>query len=195
MAVACLLSVLSARGLHRELPESAPEYRRRGEPDARVVIVEYSDFQCPACRAAEEPLRQILALYGKQVRLVFKHFPLEGLHTRAREAAVASECAGRQGRFWPFHHLLYEKQEEWTQGAPLSSRLAGYARDAGVDASAFEACLKDPSAAAGVSSDIDEGTQRWVGSTPTFFVNGKRLVGPRQLSSLGTILIDRALKK
>lgn len=193
--LASVLSVLSARGLQKPVSDAAPPFRQKGEPGAPVVIVEYSDFQCPACRKAEEPLRSILSLYGKNVRILFKHFPLERVHPLARESAAASECAGRQGRFWEFHDLLYDRQGEWSQGASASERLLKYAREIGLDMKAFQACLGDPSVAAAIHADIEEGNNRWVSSTPTFFINRKRFAGAAQLSSRGTIWIDRILKK
>src|SRR5437868_3731985 len=111
---AALLSYAVARGERKPWSASAPEYRTLGPAGAKVTIVEFSDFECPACRMAEPPVRRIMALYDGKVRLVFKHFPLERMHPWARRGAVAAECAGRQGRFWEFHHELYDHQDEWT---------------------------------------------------------------------------------
>lgn len=175
--------------------EIAPAYRVLGSPSAKVTIVEYSDFQCPACRVAEEPLQNILKLYGNDVRFLFKHFPLEHPHPHARHAAGMTECAGRQGKFWGLHDLLYKKQEQWSRAEDTPAALDKLAKEAGLDMKAFGECMKDPAVDASVAADMKEGDSRWVGSTPTFFVNRKRFVGARQLQTRGTLWIEKQLKK
>ena len=110
---ACGASYLVARGTRKPFSVEAPEHRGKGAADAKIVIVEFSDFACPACRVAQAPLKNILTHYQGKVRLVYKHFPFERMHRCARPAAVAAECAGRQGHFWPFHDMLYERQDKW----------------------------------------------------------------------------------
>ena len=183
-----------ARGRVKPYSPDAPAYRALGHADAKVTIVEFSDFECPACRVAEPPMRGILKLYEGKVRLVFKHFPLERMHRWARPAAIASECAGRQGKFWEFHHDLYDRQEQWPS-EKFEARMAEYAKNAKLDEAAWQACRQDPAVDAAVSADVKDGENAWVGSTPTFFVNGKRFVGARQLAELGTAWVDKELKK
>lgn len=99
--------------IHTERPDLAGTFIE-GDPDAAVVVVEFSDFQCPFCqRWYYEALPQIRTLVGEEVALVFSHFPLTQIHPNAAGAHVAAECAGAQGRFWEMHDLLYERQEEW----------------------------------------------------------------------------------
>jgi len=187
-------SYLVARGSVKPYSPAAPGYRALGPADAKVTIVEFSDFECPACRVAEPPMRGILKLFDGKVRLVFKHFPLERMHRHARAAAIASECAGRQGKFWEFHHDLYDHQSEWP-GEKFEERMAAYAKNAKLDEAAWKACRVDPSVDASVSADVKDGENAWVGSTPTFFINGKRFVGAMQLSERGTPWIEKELKK
>lgn len=189
------LSVALLRQAQADQEETAPAYRILGPDSAKVTIVEFSDFQCPACRVAEEPLKNILKLYGGDVRFVFKHFPLERPHPHARRAAGMSECAGRQGRFWPFHDLLYKKQEAWSNAADAPAALEKLAKEAGLDMKAFTQCLQDNAVDALVAADMEEGEKRWVGATPTFFINGKRFVNARQLQTRGTLWIEKLLKK
>lgn len=191
---ACAGSYALARGTRKPFSAEAPAFRITGPADAKITIVEFSDFECPACRVAEPPMRNILKLYEGKVRLVFKHFPLERMHHYARAGAVAAECAGRQGKFWEYHHELYDHQEEWT-GEKSEERLASYAKKVKLDEKAWGECRKDPSADAAVSKDQSDGLNGWVGSTPTFFINGKRYVGALQLSERGTMQIDKELKK
>jgi protein-disulfide isomerase len=187
-------SFIFARGSRKPFSSAAPDYRKLGPADAKVTIVEFSDFECPACRIAEPPMRALLKLYEGKVRLVFKHFPLERMHHHARAGAIAAECAGRQGKFWEFHHELYDHQEEWT-GDKEAERLDAYAKKVGLDAAAWQACRRDPAVDAAVTADYKDGFNAWVGSTPTFFINGKRFVGALQLSERGTPWVDKELKK
>jgi len=189
----CVASVLAARGARGPFSAAAPDYRGRGPEAAKVLIAEFSDFQCPACRVAEPAVRQILSLYDGRVRFVFKHFPLK-MHEWARAGAVAAECAGRQGAFWPYHDRLYDRQDEWTN-EKADAFLTGYAKDLKLDAAAWQACRRDPAAAAAVDADMKDGNDAWVTATPTFFIDGRRFVGAQQLRELGTLFIDKELKK
>jgi len=193
VAALCVSSVLIARGTRRPFSTQAPEFRSRGPADAKVLIVEFSDFQCPACRMAEPAARQILPLYDGRVRFVFKDYPLR-MHEWARAAAYAAECAGRQGQFWPYHDRLYDHQDDWTN-AKADDILAGYARDLKLDMESFDACRKDPATKATIDADVKDAGNAWVGATPTFFINGRRFVGAREFAELGVPFIDKELKK
>lgn len=191
---ASLGSFYAARGTRKPFSSDAPAYRKLGPGEAKVTIVEFSDFECPACRVAEPPMRSLLKLYDGKIRLVFKHFPLERMHKFARTGALAAECAGRQGKFWEFHHELYDHQEEWPS-EKSEERLAAYAKSVKLDPAAWLACRKDASANAAIDADVKDGLSAWVGSTPTFFINGKRFVGALQLSERGAPFIDKELRK
>ncbi len=184
-----------ARGAAKPFSPDAPDFRRQGPADAPIVIVEFSDFECPACRFAEAPLRAILEAHKGKVRLVFKHFPLERMHRFARPGAIAAECAGKQGKFWEYHHALYDKQGEWPVEGKSEDLLTSYAKGLKLDVPAWQACRKDPASDAAVSSDAKDGDRAWVGSTPTFFVNGKRFVGGKDLHERGSWHIEKELKK
>ena len=187
--------VISARRLERPYRAEGPSFRTKGPADAKILIGEFSDFQCPACAAAHQPLKGIESLFEGRVRVVFKHFPLERRHPLAREAARAAECAGQQGKFWELHDRLFEKQPEWGEGASSDPdwtvKLAG---GLGLDMPAFNACRKNPETDRGIDADIKEGNDQWVGSTPTFFINGKRFSGAGQLTKGGMRWIERQLK-
>jgi protein-disulfide isomerase len=191
-ASAC--SFIIARGVSKPFSTNAPAYRTLGPSNAPVTIIEFSDFECPACRVAEAPMRKLLALYDGKVRLVFKHFPLERMHRWARAGAIASECAGRQGKFWEYHHELYDRQTEWAS-EKSEERLSVYAAKLKLDAAAWNACRRDPAVDATVNADVSDGENAWVGSTPTFFINGKRFVGALQLSERGSLWVEKELKK
>ena len=193
VAVLCVASVLVGYRTRKPFSATAPEYRTHGPADAKVLVVEFSDFQCPACRVAEPTVRQMLPLYEGKLRFVFKNFPLR-MHPYARAGALAAECAGRQGRFWPYHDRLYDHQDEWTLDAnePV---LTAYAKDLKLDLAAWNACRADPATAAVIDADVKDAGDAWVNATPTFFIDGKRFVGFQQLSALGLPFIDKELKK
>ncbi|OGR48338.1 MAG: hypothetical protein A2X37_08290 [Elusimicrobia bacterium GWA2_66_18] len=188
-----VLSALTAHKTHKPFSPFAPDFRTQGPADAKVLMVEFSDFECPACRYAEKPLHDLLALYKGHIRFVFKHYPLR-MHERARPAAIAAECAGRQGRFWEYHDRLYDRQEEWTNDK-AEMMLAGYASDLKLDMDAWQACRRDPALPALLEAELRDGNNAWVGSTPTFFINGKRFVGFQQLRERGTLFVEKELKR
>jgi protein-disulfide isomerase len=143
----------------------------RGAREAPVTIVEFSDFQCPYCRAVVPTLKEVAARYPDRVRWVFRDFPIEGLHPEAPLAHEAARCAGDQGKFWPYHDLLFEQ----TNLAP--DALKQYAAQVGLEANAFAQCLDSRRHRAGVAADIEAGSRVGVTGTPAFFVNGRPLIG------------------
>jgi protein-disulfide isomerase len=154
--------------------ESAPS---KGPADARVVVVEYSDFECPSCRMLHNALRHIVPRYP-QVRFVFKDFPLEQIHPWAMTAATAGRCAFEQSSeaFWKLHGLIFDNQEAITP-ANASDTMVDYARRSDLDMDAFRACLAADRARAAVVASLAEGLALRIANTPTVFVNGRRIVG------------------
>ena len=195
VVVACAASYEVARGSRGPFSVDAPAFRRLGPEGAKIQVVEFSDFECPACRIAEPPMREIMRVYDGKVRLTFKHFPLERMHFFARRGAVAAECAGRQGKFWEYHHRLYDHQDDWTAEDKVEGKLAAYAKETGLDEAAWAACRKDPAVDAAVTGDARDGGSAWVNATPTFFIDGKRFVGAKDLAERGVPFIDKELKK
>jgi protein-disulfide isomerase len=155
----------------------------RGPEDARVTVVEFSDFHCPYCRAVQPTLNALLARYPNDVRLVYRHLPLDQLHPQARRASEASWCADRQGKFWAFHDALYAGGAD--ASAATLARLAG---NAGLDAGVFEACLASGQAAAAVEKDVEEATRHGLTGTPGFFVNGRPLTGNQPLEAFVAVV-------
>ncbi|MBS3069031.1 DsbA family protein [Candidatus Micrarchaeota archaeon] len=155
----------------------------RGGANAEVLIVEYSDFQCPFCERVTPTVQQILSTYGDQVKLVYKHFPLESLHPNAVKAAEASECAADQGKFWEMHDAMFADQNKLST-TDLKATAAGL----GMDSTAFNACLDGGSKLAIVSADATEGSNYGVSGTPTFFINGQMVVGAQPFSSFKSVI-------
>jgi protein-disulfide isomerase len=155
-----------------------------GDAKAPVTLVEYSDFECPVCRNLHDALRGLLPNYAGKVRVVFKDFPIEQLHPWARTAAIAGRCAYQQDpkAFWKMYDFIYDNQEIISAGNAWT-KMMDYAGQSGVDADAFKTCMASPEAGAAVNASRANGQQLDVNSTPTVFVNGRRIVGadPRLL--------------
>ena len=148
-----------------------------GDPKATVTLVEFSDFECPVCRSLHDVLRGMLPNYP-QVRVVFKDFPLEQLHPWARTAALAGRCAYQQDpkAFWKVYDSIYD-QQELISPSNAWSKMTDFAADAGLNADTFKACMASPETSAAVDASRANGQQLEINSTPTVFVNGRRLVG------------------
>lgn len=176
---------------------AAPDYRRKGPADAKVVIAEFSDFQCPACGVAAPHVKAIMDLFPGKVAVVFKHKYWD-FHLNALPAALAAECAGRSsGKFWELHDALYANQAAWgalESTAAARGLILGYAKGVGLEPAAVESCMADPAVAAAVAADLKESESIWVRSTPTFIVNGKRFVGANQLRTLGLNHVENELR-
>jgi len=143
-----------------------------GPADAPVTIVEFSDYQCPACRGAHEVVRRLRSTYAGQIRWIFKDFPLKK-HTDAQVAAEAARCAGEQEKFWEYQDVLYASKE---QDLPLD-RLEQYAGQIGLATDAFKQCLGSRKYKDEVEREVREATQVGVDRTPTFLINGKMVTG------------------
>ena len=157
-----------------------------GSPNAEVVITEFSDFQCPYCKAVQPTLKQLLREYEGRVRLDFKHLPLEQ-HPLAAASAQAAFCSGKQGHFWEYHDALFAADEiskELLQSAALRS---------GLQLDAFQACLDSPESRSAVLADLREAKRLGIESTPTFLINGKLLRGAASLDQF-KLIIDRELR-
>jgi protein-disulfide isomerase len=160
--------------------EGAPSL---GPESAPVTIVEFSDFHCPFCRSVQPTLEQLLARYPKDVRLVYKHFPLDSLHPEARRAAEASWCAQQQDKFWPYHDRLYAIGPDGSD-----TTLTTVARETGLDLTAFQQCLGGNEAADVVNADVSEGVRFGISGTPGFFINGRFMSGAQPLDAFVRII-------
>ena len=169
----------------------------RGSEKAPITLVEFADFQCPACKAYQPFVAQLLAdpEVGPQVKLLFKHFPLS-IHKNAIAAARASEAAGAQGKFWEYHDLLYEKQEEWSELSALDAekKFVSYADTLKLDKSKFEIDLKSEILAEKVTNQVSEGASAGVLGTPSFFINGEKIENPQSLAEFKKKIQDVSKK-
>jgi protein-disulfide isomerase/rhodanese-related sulfurtransferase len=154
-----------------------PDTHFYGNPHARVTVVEFGDFVCPACRAAEQSAREIREKFGDRIRFAFRQFPLQSIHPQSEKAAEASECAGQQGKFWQAVDMFYANQGDLSMPA-----LSRYASEMGLDSRKFVECLQKGETASRVTQDVEDGRALGVHATPTFFVDGRMIVGPIQYS-------------
>jgi protein-disulfide isomerase len=154
-----------------------------GPASAPVTIVEYADFGCPTCKAWHQAgiLKQVLAKYGDKVRFVWRDFPV--ITADSPKAAEAGRCANDQGKFWPFHDLVYTKAP-----AISVSDLKAYAAQAGLDTAAFDDCLDSGREAATVQASLSDAEARGFTGTPSFLVNGNVLAGPPSFDELSRII-------
>ncbi len=148
----------------------------KGGQNASIQIVEYSDFQCPACQRSAQFLQQMMERFGDKTSLTFRHFPLAA-HQGSPLAHQAAECADRQQKFWDYHDRLFAEQNQWAAAPNPSELFLTYAKDLGLDLDAFALCLADPKIRQPILSDKAEGESAQIKSTPTFFINGQRAVG------------------
>lgn len=146
-----------------------------GGVDAKASLVEYSDFQCPACGQFEPVVEEILKQYGDQLKFEYKNFPLLQIHPFAEAAAVAAEAAGQQGKYFEFHNLLFAKQAEWTSGIAPGTFFNKYAKDLGMDVTTFEQQQRSSLIKDKIKADYKAAIALGLTSTPTFYLNGKKL--------------------
>jgi protein-disulfide isomerase len=179
LSLLLLAACVSREGLSPESSKSPT-----GNPASSLIVEEFADLQCPACKGAHTTLvKPILEKYGQNIRYEFHHFPLRAIHAYAQEAAEAAECAADQGRFWEFVDDNYENQ-----GALARADLLARAGKVGVaDMKLFERCIKSRIKRDAVQAEYEDGVDRGVTGTPTFFIAGEK-APTNTLEALGTLI-------
>ena len=177
LVVACLVGSVATTRLVRGMPKAIEiePSKVSGDPDAKVFILEYSDFACPYCSGIVPILNEVSKAYPKDFKILFKHYPLD-MHPSARPAAEAAECAADQGKFWEYHDLLFQKQQEWVRSKDLAGQFTAYAGTLGLNQTRFRQCLDTHAKKAIVDKNKAEGRKFFVGGTPTLILNGRRNV-------------------
>jgi len=156
-----------------------------GDPNASVKIVEFSDFQCPACAAAHPIVKRVVEKNKDKVYFVFRYYPL-AMHQNSKVAAQAAEAAGIQGKFWEMFDLLFENQNKWASSSDAKQIFQDYALELGLDLEKFKDDfdkVKGP-----IEQDFSDGNKVGVDSTPTFFINGKKYPGVIQESQFQSLI-------
>ncbi len=160
-----------------------------GEGASGVTLVEYGDFQCPACAAYYPFISQIKEEFSDEITVQYKHFPLINIHPNAMIAHRAAEAAGKQDRFWEMHDILFERQQEWGQSNNPQPLIDGYASQIGLDMEQYKQDAASAAVAATINADIRDGQALNITGTPAFVLNGERLDElPRDYEAIRTII-------
>jgi protein-disulfide isomerase len=159
----------------------------RGNPNAPVTMVEYADFECPACQAYYPVIEQVFDASSSTVRMVFREFPLPQ-HADAIPAAKAAEAAGNQGKFWDMFGLIYANGPDWDTLADPTSVFVGYAQKLGLNISQFTSDMNSAVIAKKISDSVTVGTAAGIDATPTFFLNGHRIQNPESYDEFITAI-------
>ncbi len=160
----------------------------KGSATAPHTIVEYSDFQCPSCAGYYPLLKQLATEHPNDVRVVYRHFPLEQIHKNARAAARAAEAAGRQGKFFEMHDALFNTQTTWEDDAAPNIFFEDLAGSLGLDTTKFKADLADSSIDNQINAGLSSGQASGVNSTPSLFLDGKLISNPGTYEELVSLV-------
>ncbi len=174
----CIASVFGAKLLRTSFlkPFDRNAARSVGPVDAPVQVIEHMDYQCHTCKQASGQIEKYLEEYPGTIRLQIQFHYFDS-HPSGRKAAIFAECASHEGKFWPFHKLLFERQEDWIKAPNLDTIFSGYAKEMGIQNEKFQNCVDSLETLKTVKSERDYGTVLGVEYTPTFFINGKMAVG------------------
>lgn len=159
-----------------------------------VVMVEYGDFQCPACGGYHPIVKQVVEKYKNDIKFQFRNFPLQQIHQNARAAARTAEAAGKQGKYWEMHDQLYSTQKNWEQSTAVNTIFESYATQLGLNLEKFKTDFASTGVNETINADFAEGQRLGVDSTPSFFLQGKKIEElPRDVEGFSK-LIDQAIK-
>ena len=167
----------------------------KGPENAKATLIEYSDFQCPACASYFPLINQAVDEFKDGLRVVYRHYPIREIHQNAQLSAQAAEAAGKQGKFWEMHDKLFDFQSAWSESGNAKEMIIGYAQDMDLNTDQFRTDLDSSEVADNVQSDYQSGLRLGISSTPTFFLNGTRIKNPgtyEELKSLIQSAIDQS---
>jgi protein-disulfide isomerase len=185
-----MISLASPNSSNESQSELTTNENIKGNPEATITVVEYSDFQCPACRTYYALTKQLTEDVGDEIKLIYRHFPLEKSHPQARLAATAAEAAALQGKFWEMHDLLFENQLAWSNNDQAEDIFISYAQELGLNTEWFVNDLKSSKVKKKIQSDINNGNLDEVNSTPSFFVNGQKINNPRSYNQFKNAILQ-----
>lgn len=163
-----------------------------GSKDAKYTLLEYSDFQCPACAAYVPTIKKLISQYGQDLRLVYRHFPLP-YHQSSQAAALAAEAAGAQGKFFDMYEKLFASQTQWASSGQEDSYFAAYAKELNLNTDKFKNDYTSSTLVQKIESNYQSGLKNKLQATPTFYLNGQK-ISPQNPGELEYI-VSQALKK
>lgn len=161
-----------------------PSEHKEGAGKKGVTLIEYGDYQCPFCKDYYPTVKQVQQAYGDDITFQFRNYPLTQLHPHAYEAARAAEAAGKQGKYFPMHDILYENQDSWANASDVESIFASYAQQLGLNVEQFKADSASADVAATINADIQAAQQIGATGTPTFVLDGKKIDTPPNANDL-----------
>lgn len=189
--IASQVSVSDPNAKQLSIPISADDWSK-GNLQAKVTLLEYSDFQCPACGSYYPILKKVVQDYGDRVRFVYRHYPIRQIHPNAELAARTAEAAGKQGKFWEMHDKLFENQSKWSSKSGARSDFEGYAGELGLNIEQFKKDIDSQELKDKVNAQYVGGNESGVSGTPSFFLNGSRIQNPGSYEQFKSV-IDAAL--
>lgn len=160
----------------------------KGNKEAKIVLIEYSDFQCSACANYALIMKQLIQDFGNEIAFVYRHFPLKQNHRNAELAAWASESAGKQNKFWEMHDIIFEKQKEWENSGNAEEYFREYAQALNINIEQFGKDINSEEVKNKVENDFQSGLRSGINSTPTFFLNGNKIKNPRNYEEFKNII-------
>lgn len=166
----------------------------KGNPEALVTLIEYSDFQCPACATYYPMINKLAEEMGEEVQVIYRHFPLSSIHPQAELAARAAEAAGQQDAFWAMHDKLFGNQSAWSNRVDAEDIFIGYAKDLALDIEKFTSDMDNGDIKDAIKDDQRSGNQALVEGTPTLFLNGQKINNPRSYDKLRQAVRDELNK-
>ncbi len=153
----------------------------KGSKNAPIKIIEYGDFQCPSCAKGAQYIKNVMTTNPDRVQLTFRYYPLP-MHQHAFMSSRYAECASRQGKFWEFHDLVFERQDNWEGLMNAMPAFDEISKEIGIEMTQLNACLSDQKVEHLIEEDKASGSQQGVKSTPSYFINGKMVVGYKSLA-------------
>lgn len=166
----------------------------KGNSNAKITLVEYADFECPACRIySSEILPKLTEEFKDDLKIVSRHYPLPQ-HTKAVDAAKAVEAAGSQNKFWEMYELLYDKQDDWSGSGNAKDKFREYAASLGLNIARYDEDFKSDNTAQSIKKDEADGLSLRIDSTPTFYVNGKKVISNNGYNDLKKAIDDALIQ-
>ncbi len=162
----------------------------KGNPEASITLVEYSDFQCPACKNYAPLVKRLSEELPDDLRIVYRQYPLTSIHKNAFASAKASEAAGKQGKFWEMHDLLFENQDSWSADSSPEDKFEGYASEIGLEIEQFKADYDSDEAKDAVNEDIATANRLGLSSTPSFTLNDRKIESPKSYDAFKGLIED-----
>lgn len=179
----------------KNLPAVSKEDFVRGNPNAKVTLIEYADFQCPACGVAYPQVKKFEEDFKNDLKVIYRFFPLTNTHQNSLISSQAAYAASLQGKFWEMHDMLFENQSGWSDSKDAKSIFIGYATKLGLDLKKFESDITSDSSTKFIMDEENKGLSVGINSTPTFFINGKQAQIVGSFDELRKVIQDEINKK